>query len=163
MRMRAAEFDSTVTAPSGWYTLIDENGELVRMLVFEDQISGLKNMMSDKKEWINDSSFNGSSAIQRYFSGFGCAPQLHELDLLIDNIKTLEEPPTIRVLKDRKYSDPLFAIEKAANENREFLEVGTELYDEYEIIRDLFPSKEAYLMELSRVRYTEKKILSEQK
>lgn len=152
MRMRAAEFDSTVTAPSGWYTLIDENGELVRMLVFEDQISGLKNMMSDKKEWINDSSFNGSSAIQRYFSGFGCAPQLHELDLLIDNIKTLEEPPTIRVLKDRKYSDPLFAIEKAANENREFLEVGTELYDEYEIIRDLFPSKEAYLMELSRVK-----------
>ena len=48
MRSEAAEMNCTVIAPSGWYTLVDEEGELVRMLVFEDQLSGLKAMMSEK-------------------------------------------------------------------------------------------------------------------
>ena len=42
MRVEAAALDCTVVVPSGWYTLVDEEGELVRMLVFEDQLSGLK-------------------------------------------------------------------------------------------------------------------------
>lgn len=152
MRIKATEFSCTVTLPVGWYTLVDEDGELVRMLVFEDQLNGLKKMMTDKKIWSNDLSFGAEQALNKYFSGFCYAPDIRNLSLLIDNIRTFDEPPQIHILKDRKIADPIYAIERADNEQRDFLELGKELYDENEIIQDLYQNKEDYLMELCQIK-----------
>ena len=152
MRSEAAEMNCTVVAPSGWYTLVDEEGELVRMLVFEDQLSGLKAMMSEKNKWLDDPKFNADIAVSRYFAGFGYPPDIHELALLIDNIRTLEEAPQLHILKDRKYADPCYAVEMAEKEDRDIYGYGIDLYYEHEIIRDLYPSVEDYLKELSIIK-----------
>ena len=49
-------------------------------------------------------------------SGFCYKPDVHELELLIDNIRTLEEPPTFHPLKDRAFADPNYVIERAKEE-----------------------------------------------
>ncbi len=152
MKADAAALDCTVAVPSGWYTLVDEEGELVRMLVFEDQLSGLKAMMSEKKRWKNNSAFRAQDALERYFSGFGYPPDERELALLIDNIRTLEDPPLLHVLKNRKYADPDYAIQLAEPEQKELPELGRELYETHEIIRDMYASVEEYLEALSRVK-----------
>lgn len=152
IKEKSQRYECTMTVPSGWYTLIDENGEIVRMLVFEDQIPGLKNMRADKESWINNPSFTGASAIQKYFNGFVYVPQEKELSLLMENYRTLEEPPTLHLLKEREYALPAYAIELSEKEERDIFTVGSELYDEHEVIRNAYSSKEDYLMELSRVK-----------
>lgn len=152
IKLKTQEYECSMTVPSGWYTLIDENGEIVRMLVFEDQITGLKNMREDKESWINNPSFTGASAIQKYFNGFVYVPQEKELSLLIDNYRTLEDTPTLHLLKEREFALPSYAIELSEKEDRDIFSVGSELYEEHEIIRNTYSSKEDYLMELSKVK-----------
>ena len=152
MRVESAALNCTVAIPSGWYTLVDEDGELVRMLVFEDQITGLKAMRADTKRWKNDPSFDAKTALERYFSGFVYPPEERELALLIDNFRTQEDPPTLHILKNRIYADPRYALELAGTEHRDMIDVGRELYEKHEIIRDLYSSGEEYLDALRRMQ-----------
>lgn len=152
IRAKVHEYNCVMTIPVGWYTLIDDNGDITRMLVFEDQLKGFVSMMANKKYWKSDGTFTSHKAIEQYFSGFCSPPLEYEMNLLIDNIKNLEEEPTIHSIKDRKYAIPQYAIEKAESENSDIFIVGSALFDEHEIIRDFYPTKEEYLMELSRVK-----------
>ncbi|SEK22487.1 Protein of unknown function DUF45 [Ruminococcus sp. YRD2003] len=152
LRINAAESNCTVTVPSGWYTLMDEYGELTRMLIFEDQVPGLKAMMKDKKQWLNNLDFTAQNAIDCYFSGFCYKPDIHELDLLIDNIRTLEEPPTFRPLRDRVFADPNYVIERAKKENRDVYGLAIDMFYEHEIIRDVYEDCVVFLQEICNVQ-----------
>ena len=152
LRINAAKSNSTVAVPSGWYTLIDEYGELTRMLVFEDQVVGLKNMMKDKKLWLKNPDFNAQNAINSYFSGFCYKPNINELDLLIDNIRTLEETPTFHPLKNRELADPHYVIELAKKEKRDVYSLAINMYYEHEIIRDVYENCVDFLQEICKVK-----------
>lgn len=152
LRINAAESNCTVAVPSGWYRLIDEYGELTRMLIFKDQVSGLKTMMKDKKLWLDNPQFNAQYAIDSYFSGFCYKPDIHELELLIDNIRTLEETPTFHPLKNRELADPNYVIDRAQKENKDVYEFATNMYNEHEIIRDIYENCDDFLQEIRNVQ-----------
>ena len=152
LKVKAAESNCTIIVPSGWYTLIDEYGELTRMLIFEDQVAGLKAMMKDKKLWLNNPEFNAQIAIENYFSGFCYKPNTHELELLIDNIRTLEETPTFHPLKNREFADPHYVIERAGKDNRDVYALAIDMYYEHEIIHDIYEDCVDFLQEISNVK-----------
>lgn len=137
--------------PSGWYTLIDENGEDYRLIVFEDQLKAFHKMRGDKERWINDNSFKAKDAIRKYFGGFCTKPAEYDLDLLIDNYRNNEVPPGIHALNNRRHIDPQYVVSKAGKD-ADLKETGKKLYCESEILQDLYKSEEEYISDLENAR-----------
>lgn len=66
---KAMTYNSLVTLPSCWYSLIDEDGYDYTLLAFEDQLKGYVNLMKDKKEIVSSESVDVPKLIEKYFSG----------------------------------------------------------------------------------------------
>jgi superfamily II DNA or RNA helicase len=146
------EAKQSVMLPVGWYSLIDKDGETVRMLVFENQIAGIKQMMEEKSEWKNDASFDGNQAVAKYFNGFGDIPNVEELDILINNVRYNEEQPSIHSFENRKKIEPYYVAKTAAENGYDVMEYAAEVYDIYPIVSDLYESKEAYIMKVCEAK-----------
>jgi superfamily II DNA or RNA helicase len=78
------EAKQSVMLPVGWYSLIDKDGETVRMLIFENQLAGIKQMMEEKSVWKKDASFDGTQAVA--LIPFDCTP-VYDLDELVQEVK----------------------------------------------------------------------------
>lgn len=153
-----------VMVPVGWYSLCDDEGIDVCMLVFESQLEGLLNMRKDKDYWINDATITAEDVIKKYFSGFGDKPLLSDMRTLLDNYRNNEIPPSLHALANRSKIDPLYVANRAEEEHRDVIELAGEIYDKYEIARDLYPSKEIYQEKVSKAKiYKNKKIIIGQK
>ena len=159
-----AEIDRDVMLPVGWYSLIDSDGEIVRMLFFENQMEGILKMMKDKNVWKEDLSFTAQKAIENYFTGFCEKPSVYELGLLMDNIRYNEEPPKRYSFEHRKSIEPLYVVEKAEAEGLDLFEFAGETYDNFDIVRDLYSSREAYISKVCNVKiYKNKRVILGQK
>lgn len=153
-----------VMVPAGWYTLCDDEGIDICMLVFESQLEGFLNMRKDKDFWIHDESITAEQVINKYFGGFVDKPMVSEMKLLLDNFRNNEIPPTMHPLANRKKIDPIYVADRAEKEGRDVVDLAGEIYDEYEVARDLYPSKEIYQEKVSKAKiYKNKKIIIGQK
>lgn len=152
MQFKCAEYNGLLSLPVGWYTLIDEEGELVKMLIFEDQLQGIKQMMSEKKIWSKDINITPLDLIAKYFGGFCSRLSEREIALLMDNVRTLEEQPQIHAFENRKRIDPYYVVKKAEKERLDLFEQGSDLFDENDLVKDLYLSKEKYIMELCKTK-----------
>lgn len=137
------------TLPVGWYTLVDEDGNEVRMLFYENQIAGINKLMQNKAIWKNDFSFTAKKAIDEYFDGFNEKPIEYELELLMDNFRNNEIEPQRYTLENRKSFDPLYVARKATEEGVDAIEYAQRAYDENDIVKDLYSSKEEYASAVS--------------
>lgn len=146
------EAKQSVMLPAGWYSLIDKDGETLRMLIFENQLTGIKRMMEEKSVWRNDPDFDGKQAIAQYFQGFGEQPNVEDLDMLIYNVRHNEEQPTIFTFENRRKIDPHYVAETASEKSRELTEYAGEIYDTYPIVADLYESREAYIMKVCEAK-----------
>lgn len=153
-----------IMVPAGWYTLCDDEGIDLCMLVFESQIEGFANMRKDIINWIDDESMTAEKLLEKYFVGFGDKPNLTEMKILVNNFRENEILPTLYPLKNRKKIDPVYVARKAEEEGRDVIDLAGEIYDEYEVCKDLFPSKEIYQEKVSNAKiYKDKKIIIGQK
>lgn len=146
------ESNQSVMLPVGWYSLIDKDGEIVRMLVFENQLAGIKRMMEEKSVWKKDSAFDGNQAISKYFTGFGDIPKAEELDILIDNVRNNEDQPAIHSFENRKKVEPYYVAKTATDNGKDVMEYAGEVYDTFPIVADLYESKEAYIMKVCEAK-----------
>lgn len=153
MNVKATKFDIKYSIPAGWYTLIDEDGEEHRMLVFEDQLKGINAMMHDKGKWKDDLSVTPLQIIRRYFSYFCCNPPVSELELLMDNVRNLEDDLiSIRTFASRKKIEPYYVVKVLEETGEDIFNYGSRMFDENETVRDLYKDKETYQMELCKAR-----------
>lgn len=152
LRNEAKAYDKAVALPVGWYTLIDEEGELQRMLVFEDQMKGLLAMKKDKEFWLNNKLISAENIIAKYFSYFCTRPSLHDIEMLIDNIRSCEEQPTIKLLEDRKKIDPYYIALKAEETGDDIFSAAAVVYGLSDVVKDLYGSVEGYQMEVCKAK-----------
>jgi len=146
------EAKQSVMLPVGWYSLIDKDGEIVRMLIFENQLAGIKQMTDEKSIWEKDVYFDGKQALARYFKGFGDMPNVEELNILIENVRNNEEQPTMHSFENRKKIEPYYVAKTAAENGRDVMGYAGEIYDTYPIVSDLYESKEAYIMKVCEAK-----------
>ena len=153
-----------VMIPSGWYSLCDEDGETVCMLVFENQLDAFNRLYKDKSSWINDTSISAEDLIDKYFPDFIDKPTLNDMKLFVENFRQNEITPNIHIISHRKQIDPHYVAQRASLENRDVIDLAGELYDEYDIARDLFETKEMYQEAVSKAKiYQHKNIIVGQK
>lgn len=153
-----------VMVPAGWYSLCDDEGIDICMLVFESQLDGFLKMKQDKEYWIHDENVTAEQVIQKYFTGFGDKPLLSDMKILLDNFRNNEMVPILHALAHRKTIDPLYVANRAEKENKDVIDLAGEIYDEYEVARDLYPTKEIYQEKVSKAKiYKNKKIIVGQK
>ena len=157
IRGKAVACGKTVTIPVAWYTLIDEEGQLHRMLIFEDQMQGILAIKKDKEAWINDLSITAEDILRKYFSYFCTRPSLRDIELLIDNIRTCEEPPTARIMKDRKKIDPCYVAKSAEESGVDIFSFAADIYKQSDIVQDLYGSVENYQIEVCKAKVYEGK------
>lgn len=147
-----------IMLPVGWYSLIDEDGEIVRMLLFENQIDSLVKMMKDKSKWLNDLEFTAETAINKYFVDFAEKPSEYEMGLLLDNLRNNEIMPTRYLLENRKEIDPYYVAKKSEEEGIDVFKYAEEIYEKYEIVKDLYDTKEDYIKKVCEARIYKGKV-----
>ncbi len=104
--------------PSGWYDVIDEDGNDSKVLVFESQLSGYKEMWSDIDFLRNNTDFSGEKALEKYFGDFGFSPSADSLQKILDTFRLCpEEIPHLYPLKNRKKIDAAVIAEQFKAEN----------------------------------------------
>ena len=97
----------TVSIPAARYILIDKDGGLHRMSVYEDQMHGFLAMKKDKNSWLSNMSVNVSEIINKYFSYPCIRPLEYDIELYIENMRTREDPPMAQITENRKQFDPV--------------------------------------------------------
>lgn len=109
---------SNSVLPSGWFDVVDENGNDSKVLVFESQLSGYKAMWKDVDFIRNNTQFSGEDALQKYFDGFSFAPSAYSLQCLLDTFRLCpEEIPHIYPFINRKKVDAAVIAEQLKSEN----------------------------------------------
>lgn len=148
----AAEYGRQVSVPVAWYTLIDEEGMITRMLLFEDQMQGILEMTRDRDYWYSDASIKAAQVLKKYFSYFCNRPTERDIQLLIDNIRENEIPPKLNAIENRKKIDPYYVAMKADESGEDVFLFAGATYEKYPIIQDLYGDKEKYIMAVCRAK-----------
>ena len=143
-------YNTYTSVPSGWYTLIDENGDDYILLVFEDQLKGYKEIMSQIHTIKSSVDINAKDIINNCFLDFCIRPDEYSISLLIDNIRNFDTPLHLNGISDRKKIDPDSVAKKAKETNSDFVQLANETYDEYPTAQELFGSRENYAMKVAQ-------------
>lgn len=155
--IKAASYGKTVSLPAAWYTLIDEEGELYRMLVFEDQLKGILAMKKDKAFWVNNLKFTAEDAAKKYFSYFCIRPSIRDLEIYMDNVRNCEDMPVARVMENRKSVEPYYVAKAAEEQGVDLFEAATKAYEQFNVAADLYGSLEQYQLAVCKAKiYKEK-------
>lgn len=150
--IRAAAYGKTVSLPTAWYTLIDEEGELYRMLVFEDQLKGILAMKKDKTFWIDNLKFTAEDALKKYFSYFCNRPSARDLEIYMDNVRNCEDMPVARVMENRKSVEPYYVAMAAEEHGVDIFEAATKAYEQFNVAQDIYGTLEQYQMAVCKAK-----------
>lgn len=143
-------YNTYTSVPSGWYTLIDECGDDYILFVFEDQISGYKEIMSKRHEIRSGYNIDVPTVIKTYFPDFCIRPDERGISLLIDNIKNYDTIPYMNCIADRKKIDPAIVAKTARENNTDTFLLAVEIYNKYPIAKELFGTMEEYQMKVAK-------------
>lgn len=136
----------TTALPICWYALIDDDGNDCRLLIFEDQLKGYKNLIKDKKILKNAANLDYKYLRSKYFGGFCMAPSESDLELFLNNLLKEEFAPQCFHLSGRRNIDPIFLAERILKERKNPIEFASEVYDANPMAQNIYRDKQKYQM-----------------
>lgn len=134
--------------PVGWYSVLNENGEDVNVLVYEDTLDGFKGVEKFKEKLIKGK-VNVKAVISICFNKCINKPRENEMKLILDKLYEDSEMPIYYTFEERALLDPKIIAEKM---NRLFVKDE----DKEEWLKEIFEST-PLLKELYKLFYVFKK------
>ena len=137
-----------MTLPTGWYDVIDEDGNDQKVLVFESQIAGYKAMLKDKKQTFDNLDYTGTQALDDYFNIFGLQPSVVDLQMVLDTYRLSGDYPHLHLFLQRQQIDAALFAQKLKEQNVGLNDIDECIQDHYsqnaEIIDSIYGNREAY-------------------
>lgn len=141
------------TLPVGWYDVIDEDGNDLKVLVFENQLDGYQTFEDEYKIYLNDENITGRKLIPRYFKSFGMLPQEDEMDSILRFIKQEEEFPELQRFDVRDQIEPFALSERIKKGNMTYIDTMKSIEEAFEqnkqLVLSLYGSFEYYKKRVS--------------
>lgn len=136
------------TLPVGWYDVNDEDGNDVKVLVFENQQDGYQKFEADKEIYISDMEIGAETVITRYFRTFGMIPADNEIEYILSYVRQEKEFPVLQRFEVRDRIDPFAIAGRIESENLHYNDIVGLIQDTYRenkgVIQSLYGSQEYY-------------------
>lgn len=132
--------------PHGWYSVVDEEGEDTKVLVFDNQLDGYKSICEDIEK-ILDEKLTAQQIVKYCFDCETNIPKVSEISLILDHIQDTNEMPEYFTFIQRNEVDSEIIAKELIEKNLRRLEENEylkERYDKTPIIRDLYKSFELF-------------------
>ena len=117
--------------PSGWYDIIDEDGNDQKVLVFESQLSGYQDMWEKRNPLLGDPEYTPARALSDFFGGFGLMPSHKDLDLLLQHCRTTNAIPSFFSFDQRQDIDATYIAQRLIDENTGLKDIDDRIESEY--------------------------------
>lgn len=132
------------TIPVGWYALDDE-GEPFTLLVFENQLSGYKEMLRSQKYLAPGQDLSPGQILTRFFSAMGAKPTAHSIQVFWNHLRNAGSIPHLFLFKDRRDIDAYCMAQRLRDSSENLFQVADAVYrDHEEMISELYGSLEEY-------------------
>lgn len=125
--------------PCGWYSVIDEDGNEVMMLVFDCQQSTYRNIESNLPLLKGKIGIDGLKAV--YFDGCDIKPDEEELDYFLEYINDMDCMPPYFTFEQREALDPkklAETVNKLYDKDADKEEWLKKLYDSAPILQQIY-------------------------
>ena len=149
---KAVNVDILTALPILWFSVLDEEGNDLPLLVYEDQLEGYERMIQDR-EALSDGGIDPKALLKKYFGGFGLIPAARDVLLFAEALRNLEGPPPRYMLEDRREIDPVTVGARVMWENLDARAVAQELYTKYEVVQKLYGSLKEYALKIVEYSY----------
>lgn len=134
--------------PVGWYDVNDEEGNDTKILVFEDQLSGYKDLEKDIAYFIDNLKLSFFEVIRAYFTKIGMPPLKTDVDQLLSYVRATKEFPAYHTFEDRDLIDPAGISATIKKEDMKISAMADYIRSSYEknpeLVLSLYDSFEKY-------------------
>ncbi len=138
-------YNKIISVPVGWYGLVDRHGEDYYLFVFENQISGYKNIKKNIAEITSVPAIDYAAVTDKYFPDYCVKPTEYEISLFIDNMISFEEKPTLNQFAERKKIDPFYVAEEAEKNSHDIFKLAEQRYNDYPLAEEIYGDIRNYL------------------
>lgn len=149
---RSVRVDILTALPVLCFSVLDEEGNDLPLLVYEDQLDGYERMIREREAIVAQQT-DPQTLLRTYFGGFGLLPSVRDVALFAEALRNLEGPPPRYMLEDRREIDPVTVGARVMRENLDARMVAQALYQEYEIVRKLYGSLKDYALKIVEYSY----------
>lgn len=143
------QISGEVALPAGWIDAIDTDGADRRVLVFESQLSGYKQLRANK-DLLKECS--AAEILDRFFPEFGLQPSFEDIQILKAHYEFTGEFPHIYPLQNRKQIDAGVIAKQLMDENTGIADMETKLKTIFEenskIINSIYGSYDQYRLRI---------------
>lgn len=139
MRVSLAVENETPVYPCGWYSVIDNNGEDKKLLVFDCQLNSYKDI--EQNLGLINGKISAEKLLRYYFGECEKQPDIEELDFFLQYIEETESMPPFFTFEMREAFEPQIIAEKvnmlfSKDEDKE--QWLKELYDKSAVLQQIY-------------------------
>jgi len=126
--------------PNGWYSVTDNDGQDVRVLVYDNQVDGY-NLIAQNVESIKKLRYDTKYALKNYFDINENLPTVKDLQLVLNDLAEDDEMPLYYTFTQRDEVDPhkiaskLVELDMRRSEEEEWL---SNLYNSHPVLQELY-------------------------
>lgn len=125
--------------PCGWFSVIDDNGNDRKILVFDPQLDSYREIEQNRSRICGK--LNAQDLLRFYFPSCEIKPDAEELELILDYLENVESMPPYFTFEMREAFDPKKIADKVNQlfEKDEDKELWLkELYDKSDVLKQIY-------------------------